>query len=629
MHRFFGIVLSTPVAFADGVAASLSNLLQGGGQGSVGVRCESGVLLGMASDSPSESLPFRNESGRLHGVGSGAILNAGPVRRRLKQEGHEFRSTCDFEIPVHLAETTRLDWELGLEGGFAFAVWDSHERRLHAARDRFGREPLFWCGNEQGLAFASSLPLLKVGLLSMGNSGMTDRLPDSLRSFARPEGWRLDPAGLRWYLETLAVPAPHTMVRGVHSLPAAGRLGLDLEKCLSVETWWKPTFSPKRLVSDSEALELFEEAFRESIRKRISGAAPVHVLLGGDLDSALVAAEAGERMGGGLVAHTFALPGENDSRLALSRKIAGECGATHREAHLPPLTVEEAARHVASMNQPLGEPSAIRTCRMMDALGGESKAVFSGAGCASLWGMDPVLGRYNRLRFLPRTQPEGIGNHLGEGWASGQGRVWREIRLRPADFHRHWRGLDPGDSFWKGLLRPEHQMNPPVFPDPGPQPNAHDEILAREALLRLPSALSARIHDAGAAAGVEVRLPWLDERLFEAAAHLPKSLKVDGGRMLWLPRLSAMDPRRRLPREAIEPSSPKGPTGFDGWFQEGFNEVFRTVVLDEDARMGGIMEPKAVRRYHEAHRNREIRIGAHLWGLLILELWLRENRLSP
>ena len=104
--------------------------------------------------------PISNETRDIHLICNGEIYNSPVLRRRLAKEGHRFRSRSDVEVILHLYESLGTSCVDHLRGMFAFAIWDARERRLFAARDRFGIKPLYYVSTREGLAFASEVRAL-------------------------------------------------------------------------------------------------------------------------------------------------------------------------------------------------------------------------------------------------------------------------------------------------------------------------------------------------------------------------------------------------------------------------------------------------------------------------------------
>src|SRR5579872_2595140 len=112
-------------------------------------------------DLPGGEQPFVSDDGRSAIAFNGEIYNVRELKRSLEEEGVRFRSDhSDTELVLRLYETRGLDALQELDGMFAFAILDGTNRKLVAARDRFGIKPLYWTRAGGRVALASELRTL-------------------------------------------------------------------------------------------------------------------------------------------------------------------------------------------------------------------------------------------------------------------------------------------------------------------------------------------------------------------------------------------------------------------------------------------------------------------------------------
>src|SRR5581483_9964000 len=149
--------------------------------------------------------PISNEDGTVWVVSNGEIYNYRELRASLVRNGHDFRTRSDTEVLVHLWEDEGVGAFERLRGMFASAIWDARERSLVLARDRFGKKPLYYADDDDGLYFASELKCLRAAGLALDH----------------------DREALQLYFLLGYIPDPWTAYRAIRKLPAGSWLRCD------------------------------------------------------------------------------------------------------------------------------------------------------------------------------------------------------------------------------------------------------------------------------------------------------------------------------------------------------------------------------------------------------------------
>src|SRR5947209_2368759 len=433
------------------------------GPDSRGTFIDEGVGLGIQRlriiDLETGDQPIYNEDRTVVVVLNGEIYNHRELRRELEAEGHRFATHGDTEVIVHLYEREGVDCVKHLHGMFAFALWDTKERRLLVARDRIGKKPLYYALRDGTLSFASELGAL-----------LQD--PDLPRE---PDHQALDA-----YLAYRWVPAPRTAFRGVRKL-LPGHFMLFRCGELTEHRYWRLDFGTKRqFAGEAELHEAIRAQLRAATTRRLDADVPVGAFLSGGVDSAAVVAAMSETSSHAVRTFSIGFDSDEYNELPLARIVAERFATEHHEFVVRPDAVEVIPRIVRHYGEPFADASSIPSFYVAEIARRHVTVALNGDGGDETFAGYPryvVNQALQRLERMPRWMRALAGRASAlvpesgriDSWQSRAHRVLSSAALDPAGryiaYMTHLNGLSRdelytaeyrelvGDSMVEGVMR--------------------------------------------------------------------------------------------------------------------------------------------------------------------------------
>jgi asparagine synthase (glutamine-hydrolysing) len=610
---------------ADVLAAMAQALAHRGPDGD-GIRIDGPVGLAHRRlsiiDLAAGTQPLGNEDGTVWVTYNGEIYNHAALRAQLEATGHVFRTRCDTEVLVHLYEEVGPEFVRHLNGMFAFALWDSRRRRLILARDRLGQKPLFYFRTPRRLAFASELHALA-------------RHPDLPRDF--------DLQAVHDYLSLQYIPAPHTVYRHARKLPPAHSLDLDLDTGNArLQSYWHCRFDHKTRLSYADAREHLRELLTDAVRCRLMADVPLGAFLSGGLDSTLVVGLMAKICQQPVNTFTVGFPEAAYDERRFARIAAKRFATNHRERMVEPADFDTLTHLVQHFGEPFCDASMLPTFLLSQftrehvtvALSGDgADEIFAGyyrylvlkyAACA-----DILPARLRRIlwrhlaKLLPPTTDERtfIGKTrriLAMAAASPEERYYGLIARFRGDAKRAVYGPRLRDA----NIAPTRHL-PHALLAGATANNPVEQLMEMELQSYLPGDILTKVDIASMACSLEVRSPFLDYRVAEFAAALPRTWKQRGltrKRILLdtFPDLVPADIRRR---EKLGFGVP-----IATWLRHDWHQLAKERLLDGQATATGFFDRTAIENLLREHANHLADHSYPLWAMLIFELWLENTQ---
>ncbi len=584
MSGIFGLFLKDSLEIHPGVARTASRLLSPCDDEETchwqTQSCLLGVTRSRGMNPCTSNLLSKNESGRIHAVCEGTILNSHELSHALERAGHVVSGGGGAEILAHLGEGKQVDWELGLRGSFAFAIWDGYDHTLRLSVDRFGAKSLYWIGDEYWIAFASSLPALRGLMLEWGREAPGKVESPSLQARFEESGWRMDLQAVEGYLFSGCVRAPRSICQLVNSLPPAGRLTWRAGSEPSVEIWWTPRDHPKRMFSLRKAIPEFLQVFHETIPLYLDKGSSNLISLSADPASLFLSQETSLQEGIQCMACAFTGEEHGSREIQILHEMAASLPFEFREYPIPAPCDGDLPALVHPMSEPMGHPSVWNTFSTIKQAGSSQGSWVSNLGSDQVWEV---------------TRPQETTLPVG---------------------------------FWEGLLATDTGVNMSLPRPEGNRTEDLDQLRLPKIGSILPYHQLRTLHALAAAHSLEVRLPWLDPVLFEWLAHLPRTLKTSGRISHWLLRKALQAGAYPIPQPLLTQKAISSEPPVDRWLSRNLASLFQETVLSSSAAVGPLFRTPRLRQAFEVNRADLVKLGQPLWTILILEIWLRENRLA-
>jgi asparagine synthase (glutamine-hydrolysing) len=470
-----------------------------------------GIALGntrLAIQDPTSSgnQPFVSADGRYTCVFNGEIYNHRELVERFQLP---VRTSCDAEVIPHLWAKLGAGSIAELRGMFAVAVVDALEERLYLARDPFGMKPLYWRRlPNRCFVFASEVrPLARLA-----------------------RGARIDAEAVARYLRFGAMAADQSPFLGIAGVPPNSVASVRGDGPVEV----RPILPSGPAVMRQQAS--LGEALAESVDLHLGADVPTALLLSGGVDSAAVASVS-RRLGRTLSCLTVATGGAVDETTAAAR-TARQYGHQFQLVRAAAIEEADVALFVQAMQRPtIDGLNTYLVCRAVRQAG--FKVALSGLGG------DEAVGGYSHfrlLRYLPMLRAMDALPFPAGGMAVGLAARLRNARQAKAG--RLLRKGGPRSALELALLQRE------LFPAPlvseltgvgvdraaaevpgwlgGRSPGSFAALAAAEVAVYLQPMLLPDADAFSMASSVELRLPFVDGRVFSAALDSARGRRAPG-----------------------------------------------------------------------------------------------------
>ncbi len=623
---------------AEPVLHSMCERIVHRGPNSEGLWLDDTVALGMRRlsiiDLETGDQPVFNCDRSVIVMMNGELYNYREVRAELEAKGHKFKTKSDTEILPHLYEEYGDGLLEHVNGMYAFSLWDSKRKKLIIARDRFGEKPLYYGVFDRKLIWASELKALIA------------------HPAVKPE---LDLNAVRHYVSFDYVPAPMSIFKGIHKLPAAHVLTVENGE-VRTRRYWDLTWSDPGTVASgpngtshakslSGKAEELKELLSDAVRMRLVSDVPLGILLSGGIDSSSVAAfavrHATERV------KTFSIGFEEDSfdESKYARQVAKHLDTEHYEDKLSATTAGDLISEIGTwLDEPMSDGSLIPTHLLARfvrqhvtvALGGDGgDELFAGYPMyyahtlSAKYLAIPSIVRSGLIEPVINALPVSTKNMSFDYKAK---RFVRASRYDDVTRHHSWFGsfsIEQHDRLFSKEFLAETDADiyrgvRELVAASGAR-NVIEQMQYADINYYLAEDILTKVDRSAMAVSLETRAPFLDPRVGQFAASIPVEYKLQGksGKVILKEAMKGLLPHEILHR-------PKKGFGIPiaEWLKGRLNPLLHEMLSPERLKTDGLFDPAYVQKLIREHETGTASHHKELWTLLVFQLW-RKTFFSP
>ena len=406
----------------------------------------------------------------------GHIRNWKALCTELKIDSTLSREMREEQILIRAYETWGYEMAKHLYGMFAFALWDDREKKLFCVRDQFGTKPFYYYETADGKLLYGTM----------------------IRSIIEQPGFvkELNEEMLQLYLSLTYVAGENTFFRGLKKL-LPGRYLVWQEGRLTVERYWKPEFHP----DESKTLEEWADEIHDTVKEVMAEVKTedeiAESFLSGGVDSSYVLA-----MSDAETADTCGYEEERFDESVLAVETAKLLEKNIERSVITPEQYFAIVPYVMyNMEQPLGDASAIVFALGCQATAKHTKLCYSGEGA------DEFFGGYNMYRNAER-----YGENLKTFYV-GNTNIMKEEEKK-----KILKRYDPDVlpiELAAGIYEETEGLDPLT------------KMSDVDIQIWLEGDIYLNVDKMSEAAGLEIRMPLTDLRIFDIASRMPSRYKVN------------------------------------------------------------------------------------------------------
>ena len=406
----------------------------------------------------------------------GHIRNWEDLCERLGIDLTLSREEREHEILIKAYQTWGCEMADHMHGMFAFALWDEEEQKLFCLRDQFGTKPFYYYETEDGELLYGTM----------------------IRDIIDRPGFKkeLNEEMLQLYLSLTYVAGENTFFRGLKKL-LPGRYLIWQDGKLEIHRYWKPEFHPDESKTLEDWADEIHNTLKEIMTEVKTADEKVESFLSGGVDSSYVLA-----MSDAEQADSCGYEEERFDESVLAEKTAQLLGRKFSRSIITPEQFFDIVPYVMyNMEQPLGDASAIVFTLGCNATAEHTKICYSGEGS------DEFFGGYNMYRNAER-----YGENL-KNFYVGNTNIMKEDEKQ-----KILKRYDP-DVLPIELARGIYEETEGL--DPLTKMSDVDIQIWLEGDIYL------NVDKMSTAAGLEIRMPLTDRRIFNIASRMPSRFKVN------------------------------------------------------------------------------------------------------
>ncbi len=573
------------------------------GPDSGGMHISDGIAMGFRRlaiiDLNNGNQPMYNEDGSLVVTFNGEIYNYKELRCDLEAKGHIFSNNADTEVLLHGYEEYGASLVTMLRGMFTFVLWDLKTKTLFGARDHFGIKPFYYAPLGNDLAYGSEI-----------------------KSILEHPAYHkeVNPEALENYLTFQYSVLPETFFKGIYKLNA-GHYFTFKDGEMKITRYFDPTFAPDETLDYEKTVDKIDETLQESIKAHMIADVEVGSFLSSGVDSSYVASSFhGDKTF--TVGFDYEKYNETDYAKALSEKVG-------IDNYSRLITTDEYWNALPKiqyhMDEPLADPSAVALYFVSETAAKHVKVALSGEGADEFFGgyniyHEPFslsgyqklpLGLRRGLAKLAKAMPVSFKgkNFLIRGSKSVEERFIGNAFMFNEEERAKILKAPTGKYDHKDLTAPFYKK----------QENTDDVTKMQyiDTNFWLIGDILLKADKMSMANSLEVRVPFLDRKVFELARTLPTRFKVNDRNTKVAMRAAA---HRHLPDLVAEKKKLGFPVPIRIWLKEDkYYSIIKAAFTSKAAEK--FFNTSETVRLLDDHRSGKADNSRKVWTIYMFLVW--------